>query len=189
MSLYATASRESIIGEATTQTGIMMEHWKEASDIMLQKKVAVNNIEKLRCTCLLEGDKNFALKHVARTAMREYEKNEGGFSEMQYGYRKRKTTYQATLAVVSIMDLAALARTNIATVDTDCKSPFNCCIPELIWIKMLATGVPEKPVKFLYNHLTQVAFDVLAGCFKSKKRYGVKTLYASRLYRVIIPRL
>ena len=59
------------------------------------------------------------LEHVARTAMRELEKNKGGFSEMQYGFRKRKMTYQATLAVVSIMDLAALARTNIDTVDTD----------------------------------------------------------------------
>ena len=82
------------------------------------------------------------MKHIARTAMRELEKNDGGFSEMQYSFRKGKTTYQATLAVVSIMDLAALARTHIATVDTDCKSAFNCCIPELIKIKMLAMGVP-----------------------------------------------
>ena len=37
---------------------------------------------------------------------------------------------------------------------------------------MLAMGVPEKPVKFLYSHLTQVTFDVFAGWFKSKKRYG-----------------
>ena len=50
---------------------------------------------------------------------------------MQFGFRKGKTTYQATLAVVSTMDLAALARTHIATVDTDCKSAFDCCIPEL----------------------------------------------------------
>ena len=138
---------------------------------MLQKKEKVNNIEKLRCIRLLEGDKNFALKHVARTAMRELEKNDGGFSEMQYGFRKGKTTYQATLAVVSIMDLAALARTLIATVDTDCKSAFDCCIPELIKIKMLAMGVPERPVRFLYNHLTQVTFDVLVGGFKSKERH------------------
>ena len=60
---------------------------------------------------------------------------------MQYKFRKGKTTYQATLAVVSIMELAALARTNIATVDTDCKSAFSCCVPELIRIKLLAMGV------------------------------------------------
>ena len=71
--------------------------------------MAVNNIEKIRCIHLLEGNKNFALKHVARTAMRELEKNEEGFSEMQYGFRKGMKTYQVTLAV---------ARTNIATVDT-----------------------------------------------------------------------
>ena len=54
---------------------------------------------------------------------------------------KGKTTYQETLAAVSVMALAALARTNIATVDTDCKSAFNCCIPELIRIKLLVMGV------------------------------------------------
>ena len=70
------------------------------------------------------------------------------------------------------MDLAALARTHIATLDTDCKSAFDCCIPELIRIKMLAMEVSEKPVKFLYNHQTQETFDVLAGGFKSKERYG-----------------
>ena len=95
--------------------------------------------------------------------MRESEKNNGGFSEMQYRFRKRKMTYQATLAVVSIMNLPALARNNITTVDTDCKSAFNCCIPELIRIKLLAMGVPEKTAKFLYNHLTQVTFDVFVG--------------------------
>ena len=70
------------------------------------------------------------------------------------------------------MDLAALARTHIATLDTDCKSAFDCCIPELISIKMLAMGVPKKRVKFLYHHLTQVTFNVPAGGFKSKERYG-----------------
>ena len=37
---------------------------------------------------------------------------------------------------------------------------------------MLVMGVLEKPVKFLYNHLTQVTFDVLAGGIKSKERHG-----------------
>ena len=73
------------------------------------------------------------------------------------------------------MDLAALARTNIATVDTDCNFAVDCCVPEMIQIKMLAMGgIPEKPVKFVYNHLTRVTFDVLAEGFKSKKRYGGK---------------
>ena len=71
----------------------MLEQWKEATDIMLQKKEKVYNIEKLRCIRLLEGDKNFALKHIARTAMRELEENDGGFSEMQYGFTKGEMTY------------------------------------------------------------------------------------------------
>lgn len=56
----------------------------------------------------------------------------------------------------------------------DCKSVFNCCIPELIRIKLLAMRVLKKTVTFLYNHITQVTFDILAGGFKSKERYGGK---------------
>ena len=51
------------ITNCATQTGIMTEQWKEAMDIMIQKKEKVNNIEQFRCICLLDGDKNFALKH------------------------------------------------------------------------------------------------------------------------------
>ena len=53
-----------------TQTGIILERWKEATDIMLQKKENINNIDKIKYIRLLEGAKTFALKHVAKTAMR-----------------------------------------------------------------------------------------------------------------------
>ena len=81
------------ITDCTTQMDIMLERWKEATDIMLEKKIAVFNIDNLRCIWLLEGDKNFALKHVARAAMRELENCKGGFSKMQFGFRKGEATY------------------------------------------------------------------------------------------------
>ena len=136
------------ITNCAIQTGIIPKQWKESIDIMILKKVAVHNIHKLRCIKLLKGDKNFALKHAARTVMREFENCKGDFSEMQYGFKIRKTMFQATLVVVSIMDLAALARTIIATVDTDCKFALDCCIPDFIRIKLLAIGVPKIMTKF-----------------------------------------
>ena len=38
--------------------------------VMLQKKKNINNIDKLRYIHLLEGAKNFTLKHVPKIAMR-----------------------------------------------------------------------------------------------------------------------
>ena len=59
------------ITNCATQTGIMLERWKEATDIILQKKEAVNNIEKFRCIRLLKGDKHFALKENSNKRIRE----------------------------------------------------------------------------------------------------------------------
>ena len=59
------------ITNCATQMCIMLEHWKEATDIMLHKKYSAFNIYKLRWIWLLQGDKNFALKDEARTAMKE----------------------------------------------------------------------------------------------------------------------
>ena len=61
------------IANCATQMGIMLERRKEAKNIMIQKKEAVRNIDKLRCIWLLEGDKNLALKRIMRVAMRELE--------------------------------------------------------------------------------------------------------------------
>ena len=58
---YATKNQKRLaslilsIINCATQTGIMLEQWKETTGTMVQKEVAVNNIDKLRCICLLEG--------------------------------------------------------------------------------------------------------------------------------------
>ena len=114
------------ITNCATQMCIMLEHWKEATDIMLHKKYSAFNIYKLRWIWLLQGDKNFALKDEARTAMKEWENIKRGFSEMQFGFRKEKKTYQATLTVhcvacVHVM-MIWMQRKMIATLTCSCQT-------------------------------------------------------------------
>ena len=71
-----------------------------------------------------------------------------------------------------MMDHAHHARVGFAISDTDCKSAFNCCIPEIIRLGLLSNGMPGNIVTFLHNHLTKTQFNMIAGGFTSENRYG-----------------
>ena len=62
---------------------------------------------------------------------------------MQFGFRTKRTTYQAIMNINTMIDHAHQARVGLAISDTDCKSAFNCCIPEIIRLGLLSKGMPE----------------------------------------------
>ena len=76
------------------------------------------------------------------------------------------------MSINTMIDHAHQVRVGLAISDTDCKSSFDCCIPEIIWLGLLSKGMPENTATFLYNHLTKTDFNITAGGFTSKDRYG-----------------
>ena len=71
-----------------------------------------------------------------------------------------------------MIDIAHQARIGFATADADCRAAFDCVIPEIIRLALIAKEVPENIVRFIYSHLTQMVFQVYAGGFTSDKQYG-----------------
>ena len=59
-----------------------------------------------------------------------------------------------------MIDIAHQARIGFATADADCRAAFDCIIPEVIRLALLAEGDPENMVRFIYSHLTQTGFQV-----------------------------
>ena len=109
----------------------IFEPWHLASDVMIPKKINNCCIDSLRCICLMEADLNQILKHIAQVSMREMEKTDS-LSDMQFGFWAKRTTYQAVMSINTMINHAHQARVGFAISDTDCKSAFNCCIPEVI---------------------------------------------------------
>ena len=103
--------------------------------------------------------------------MRDMEKMKS-FSDMQFRFRAKRTTHQAVMSIKTIIDHAHQARVGFAITDTDCKSAFDCCILEVIQLGLLSKGMPENTAKFFHDHLTKTEFNVTAGGFTSKNRYG-----------------
>ena len=122
----------------------------------------------------MEADLNHILKWAIREMMREIEKNPDELSDMQFGFgfRKHHTTHQAILSATTMIDIAHQARIGFATADADCRAAFDCVIPEIIRLALIAKGVPENILCFIYSHLTQMVFQVCAGGFTSDERYG-----------------
>ena len=71
-----------------------------------------------------------------------------------------------------MINIAHQVRVGFATAAADCQAAFDCVIPEVIRPALIAKGVPENMVRFIYSHLTQTEFQVCAGCFTSEERYG-----------------
>ena len=161
-----------LISNLCIRTGYILQRWRLATDVMLQKKVDNINISKMRTIRLMEADLNQVLKWASREIMREIEKRPDGLSDMQFGFRKHRTTHQAILSTTSMIDIAHQARIGFATADADCRAAFDCVIPEIIRLALIAKGVPEKMVRFMYSHLTQTKFQVCAGGFTSDEQYG-----------------
>ena len=126
----------------------------------------------MRTIRLLEADLNQILKWASREMMKAIERRPDRLSDMQFRFRKHCTTHQAILSTTSMIGIAHQARTGFATADTDCQATFDCVIPAVIRLALIAKGAPENMVRFIYSHLTQTEFQVCAGGFTSEERYG-----------------
>ena len=104
--------------------------------------------------------------------MRAIEKRPDGLSDMQLSFRKHRTTHQAILSTTSTIDIAHQGRIGFVTADADCRAAFDCIIPEIIRLALIAKGVSENMVRFMFSHLTQTKFQVCAGGFTSDEQYG-----------------
>ena len=82
------------ISNAWMTSGHILEQWWLTSNVVILKILNNCCIDHLYCIRLMEMDQNKILKHLTRLAMREMEKIEG-FLDIKFGFRTRKTTYQA----------------------------------------------------------------------------------------------
>ena len=119
------------ISNACMSSGYILDQWRLASDVMLPKKQNNFHINSFRCIRLMEADLNQILKHIARVAIHEMERTKS-ISDMQFGFRTRRATYQAIMSINTMIDHAHQVRVGFTISDTNCKSAFNCCIPEII---------------------------------------------------------
>ena len=95
-----------LISNLCIRTGFILERWRLATNVMLQKKANSIDISKMRTIRLMEADLNQVLKWASREIMKEIEKQPDRLSNMQFGFRKHRTMHQAILSTTSMIDIA-----------------------------------------------------------------------------------
>ena len=65
-----------LINNLCTRTGFILERWRLATNVMLQKKADSIDVSKMRMICLMEADLNQVLKWASREIMKKIEKNQ-----------------------------------------------------------------------------------------------------------------
>ena len=155
--------------------GFVLPRWRTGTDITLQKKPGVYDIESMRIIRLLECDLNFMLKiKFAKHAMHSLERRPEGspLADNQYGFRPKRSTEQAILRNRISLDIAHQTSSIFATLETDCKAAFDCCDPNLVVIAHLRLGIPEILAKLMSNHLNLTKFNVRSEGRTSETLYG-----------------
>ena len=105
---------------------------------MLPKKIGVHDINKT--WCILEADLNLILKlKLSKHVMRSIEDHplQSLRADNQNGFHPNRSTDQAVLGNRVSIDIAHQHRTPFATLETDCKSAFDCYDPNLTVISHL----------------------------------------------------
>ena len=71
----------------------------------------------MRTVRILEVDLNQILKWESREMIKEIKRKPNGLSDMQYIFRKHRTTHQAILSMTSMIDIAHQAHIGFGTAE------------------------------------------------------------------------
>ena len=115
---------------------------------------------------LLEANLNLILKiKFSKHDMQSIKDHLSGSlqADNQNGFCPNQRTDQVVLGNRVSIDIAHQHCTPFATLETDCKSAFNCCDPNLTVIAHLRLGVPEILSNFMLGHLHCTTFNIRAG--------------------------
>ena len=156
-------------------SGYILTRWKLATNIMLPKKIGVHNINKMRCISLLEANLNLILKlKFSKHVMHSIEDHLSGslLADNQNDFHPNRSTDQVVLGNRISIGIAHQHCSPFATLETDCKSAFYCCDPNLTMIAHLQLGVPEILSKLMSEHLHCTTFNIRAGRITLTTHYG-----------------
>ena len=129
----------------------------------------------MRCISLLEADFILVLKlKFSKHAMCSIKYHPSGslLADNQNGFRPNQSTDQAVLGNRVSIDIAHQYCTPFITLETECKSAFDCCDPNLTVIAHLRLGVPKTHSRLMSEHIHCTTFNDRAGGMTSANQYG-----------------
>jgi hypothetical protein len=152
-----------IITVATTaiQHGIILDHWHDIINVMIEKIPGQPLVHKLRVIHLIEADFNLLVgiqwgRHVMAQAETLH-----ALDDQQYGSWKGRSAEDTALLKHITYDLMCITRSDGATFDNDARACYDRIIPNLMSLCGQQLGLPR--------HITQAHATLLLNALYSLK--------------------
>lgn len=143
-------------------SGASPDRWKIGTDIMIEKKAGVYNVDKLRTILLFQPDFNFGNKVIGRAMMRQAEALHL-IPEAQYGSRHGKSASQQLLNKVCLFELSRVQNIPMGYCSTDAKSCYDRIVHSFAALTMRKLGLPKVVVTTMFEVVRSMAHYVSTG--------------------------
>jgi hypothetical protein len=153
-------------------SGVPAQDWLLGTDIMIEKKAGVYDMDKLRTILLFHPEFNFGNKAIGRSMMGQAERLDL-MPEAQYGSRHGKSASIQVLNKVLLFELSRVQYVPLGYCSTDAKSCYDRIVHSFAALAMRRLGVPKE--------VTVAMFSVIKDMVRAYwlRRLGVVVLLSS----------
>ena len=145
-------------------TGIALNRWRNAVNVMIEKDPGVPNVHRLRIIHLFEADYNFLLKLMWGHRLVRRAADLHLLHPCQHGSVPGHSTMDVVMLIQLTTDLCRLSKQNLARFDNDASACFDRII---VALAMLAARRCGMPLNAISTHAEALQF----------MRYTVKTVH------------
>ena len=152
-------------------SGAPPNRWRSGTDIMLEKKPGVYNVDKLRTILLFQPDFNFGNKAIGRGMMTQAESLHL-IPEAQYGSRHGKSASQQLLNKVCLFELSRIQCVSMGYCSTDAKSCYDRIVHSFATLALRRWGVPKQVAITMFDVVSSMVHLVQWGFGESTQSYS-----------------
>ena len=160
--------------------GFSLERWTNGISCMLEKKIGVALIEKLRAIVLLEADYNKGIKEIFGTRMLNSAREHDLMPEEIFSERGR-TADDGALAKVLFFDISRQAKVPASLTSADARNCFDSIAHAIASIIFQALGAPIGSIKSMLSTIQDMKYFLRTAYGDSKRHCSAKKFSGSRI--------
>ena len=156
-------------------SGVPPSQWLVGTDIMIEKKSGVYDVNKLRTILLFHPEFNFGNKAIGRSMMAQAERYQL-IPEAQYGSRHGKSASVQLLNKVLLFELSRAQHVPLAYCSTNAKSCYDRIVHSFAALAMRRLGVPKAATLTMFGVIKDMSHYVRTGFGDSDGFYSSNLL-------------
>ena len=152
-------------------TGLVPDGWLDITDVMILKRLNINNVEKMRCIQLLDAEFNMINKRLGKKIIANAENLEL-IEEDQFGSRKKHKAINAVICKIVMNDMLRQQKRAGALGINDAKGCYDRINHTFCILVLMSYGLKWKQARVLMETLQLAQHRIKTGYGVSEPAYG-----------------